>query len=219
MNIKSIFGAACAAIAIAVATPAAAHGPGETVTLHFEHVIPASRWSSWLSTMRQGELRPRTCMRSRLSSSPTSCRGQSSRRLMTSPSGSTSPAAAICSPVTSQAERDACELKARILHAPIPQTEAHGSRDRAHRRIPPLRAPERDCTECRALCLSKSRPPFAGPDRHAGPVGIQLRKIKDQRSRASPGAGSERPDLGQEVVTSNTRPGKCPRSWGPGTTG
>jgi quercetin dioxygenase-like cupin family protein len=40
MNIKSIFGAACAAIAIAVATPAAAHGPGEKVTPTFEHVIP-----------------------------------------------------------------------------------------------------------------------------------------------------------------------------------
>jgi quercetin dioxygenase-like cupin family protein len=40
MNIKSIFGAVCAAIAIAVATPAAAHDPGEKVTPHFEHAIP-----------------------------------------------------------------------------------------------------------------------------------------------------------------------------------
>jgi len=35
----------------------------------------------------------------------------------------------------------------------------------------------------------------------AGPAGIQLRKcvstLKDQRSRASPGAGGERPDLRQ----------------------
>ena len=40
MNIKSIFGAACAAIAITVAMPAAAHDPGEKVTPTFEHAIP-----------------------------------------------------------------------------------------------------------------------------------------------------------------------------------
>ena len=39
MKIRSIFGAACAAIAIATATPAAAHGVGETVTPHFEQAI------------------------------------------------------------------------------------------------------------------------------------------------------------------------------------
>jgi quercetin dioxygenase-like cupin family protein len=40
MNIKSVLGAACAAIAIAVAMPAAAHELGEKVTPHFEHAIP-----------------------------------------------------------------------------------------------------------------------------------------------------------------------------------
>ena len=40
MTFKSILSAACAAIAITVAAPAAAHGPGETVTPTFEQVIP-----------------------------------------------------------------------------------------------------------------------------------------------------------------------------------
>ena len=40
MKMRSIFNAACAAIAIAIATPAAAHGVGETVTPHFEQAIP-----------------------------------------------------------------------------------------------------------------------------------------------------------------------------------
>jgi quercetin dioxygenase-like cupin family protein len=40
MNLKSILGAACAAIAVTVAVPAAAHDPGEKVTPHFEHAIP-----------------------------------------------------------------------------------------------------------------------------------------------------------------------------------
>jgi quercetin dioxygenase-like cupin family protein len=40
MKMRSIFGAAYAAIAIATATPAAAHGAGETVTPHFEQAIP-----------------------------------------------------------------------------------------------------------------------------------------------------------------------------------
>jgi quercetin dioxygenase-like cupin family protein len=40
MNAKSIIGAACAALAIATAMPAAAHGPIETVTPHFEKAIP-----------------------------------------------------------------------------------------------------------------------------------------------------------------------------------
>ncbi|PDT79727.1 cupin domain-containing protein [Sinorhizobium sp. BJ1] len=35
-----ILGAACAAIAIATAMPAAAHDPGEAVTPHFEEAIP-----------------------------------------------------------------------------------------------------------------------------------------------------------------------------------
>jgi quercetin dioxygenase-like cupin family protein len=44
MKIPFVFGAACAAIAIATAMPAAAHGIGEdgigeTVTPHFEHAI------------------------------------------------------------------------------------------------------------------------------------------------------------------------------------
>ncbi|MCK1513636.1 cupin domain-containing protein [Bradyrhizobium sp. 190] len=40
MKMRSIFGAAYAAIAIVTATPAAAHGIGETVTPHFEQTIP-----------------------------------------------------------------------------------------------------------------------------------------------------------------------------------
>ena len=40
MKMRSILGAAYAAIAIAVAAPAAAHGVGETVTPHFEQTIP-----------------------------------------------------------------------------------------------------------------------------------------------------------------------------------
>ena len=40
MKIRSIFGAAYAAIAIAAATPAVAHGVGEKVTPHFEQTIP-----------------------------------------------------------------------------------------------------------------------------------------------------------------------------------
>src|SRR4029077_264189 len=39
MKIRSIFAAAYAAVAIATATPAAAHGVGETVSPHFEHAI------------------------------------------------------------------------------------------------------------------------------------------------------------------------------------
>ena len=40
MKIRSIVSAAVAAVAIATATPAAAHGVGETVTPHFQQVIP-----------------------------------------------------------------------------------------------------------------------------------------------------------------------------------
>ena len=40
MKMRSIFSAAYAAIAIAAATPAAAHGTGETVRPHFEQAIP-----------------------------------------------------------------------------------------------------------------------------------------------------------------------------------
>ncbi|HET6159931.1 MAG TPA: cupin domain-containing protein [Dongiaceae bacterium] len=40
MNSRSILGAACAAVAITVALPAAAQDHGETVTPHFEHAIP-----------------------------------------------------------------------------------------------------------------------------------------------------------------------------------
>ena len=40
MRMTSIIRAACAAIAIAAAAPAAAQGIGETVTPNFEHVIP-----------------------------------------------------------------------------------------------------------------------------------------------------------------------------------
>jgi quercetin dioxygenase-like cupin family protein len=39
MKVRSIFGAACAAIAIATAVPAAAQGAGETVTPQFEQAI------------------------------------------------------------------------------------------------------------------------------------------------------------------------------------
>jgi quercetin dioxygenase-like cupin family protein len=40
MNAKSIIGAACAALAITTAIPAAAHDPGDVVTPHFERAIP-----------------------------------------------------------------------------------------------------------------------------------------------------------------------------------
>jgi len=40
MRIRSIIGAACAAVAIAIATPSAAQGVGEKVTPHFEQAIP-----------------------------------------------------------------------------------------------------------------------------------------------------------------------------------
>ncbi|MBR0839938.1 cupin domain-containing protein [Bradyrhizobium liaoningense] len=40
MKMRSIIGAAYAAIAIATATSAAAHGTGETVTPHFQQTIP-----------------------------------------------------------------------------------------------------------------------------------------------------------------------------------
>ena len=40
MNLGSLIGAACAAITMAVAMPAAAQGHGETVTKHFEQAIP-----------------------------------------------------------------------------------------------------------------------------------------------------------------------------------
>jgi quercetin dioxygenase-like cupin family protein len=40
MRIRSIIGAACAAIAIATATPSAAQDAGAKVTLHFEQTIP-----------------------------------------------------------------------------------------------------------------------------------------------------------------------------------
>jgi quercetin dioxygenase-like cupin family protein len=40
MKMRSIIGAAVAAIAIATAMPAAAHGVGETVTPHFQEAIP-----------------------------------------------------------------------------------------------------------------------------------------------------------------------------------
>src|SRR3954449_11769976 len=40
MKIRSILGAACAAVAIATATPAAAQGVGQKVTPHFAQTIP-----------------------------------------------------------------------------------------------------------------------------------------------------------------------------------
>jgi quercetin dioxygenase-like cupin family protein len=40
MKMRSIIGAACAAVAIATATAAAAHGVGEKVTPHFEQTVP-----------------------------------------------------------------------------------------------------------------------------------------------------------------------------------
>ena len=40
MRIRSIIGAAYAAVAIATATPSAAHGVGEKVTPNFEQTIP-----------------------------------------------------------------------------------------------------------------------------------------------------------------------------------
>jgi quercetin dioxygenase-like cupin family protein len=40
LNIRSVVGAACAAIALAVSLPAIAHGGGESVTPNFDHAIP-----------------------------------------------------------------------------------------------------------------------------------------------------------------------------------
>jgi quercetin dioxygenase-like cupin family protein len=40
MKIRTVIGAAGAAIAIATAAPASAHGVGDKVTLNFEHAIP-----------------------------------------------------------------------------------------------------------------------------------------------------------------------------------
>lgn len=42
MSIRSVLGAACAAIAFSISMPATAHGIGETVILNFEHAIPNS---------------------------------------------------------------------------------------------------------------------------------------------------------------------------------
>lgn len=39
MNIQSVLGPTCAAVAFTIALPAAAHGTGETVTPNFEHAI------------------------------------------------------------------------------------------------------------------------------------------------------------------------------------
>ena len=83
MKIPFIFGAACAAIAIAAAMPAAAHGIGETVTPHFEQAItniPGSHWSPWSLTMRRAERRLRTSTPNRPLSSATSCLAKLNRR-------------------------------------------------------------------------------------------------------------------------------------------
>lgn len=40
MNLRTIVGAACAAVTLAIAMPAAAAGPVEVVTPHFEQAIP-----------------------------------------------------------------------------------------------------------------------------------------------------------------------------------
>jgi quercetin dioxygenase-like cupin family protein len=40
MNIRSVVGAACSAVAFGVALPAAAHGAHETVTPNFQHALP-----------------------------------------------------------------------------------------------------------------------------------------------------------------------------------
>ena len=40
MNIRSVLGAAWAAVAFIISAPATAHGTGETVTPNFEHAIP-----------------------------------------------------------------------------------------------------------------------------------------------------------------------------------
>ena len=40
MNIRSVVGAACSAVAFGVALPAVAHGAHETVTPNFQHALP-----------------------------------------------------------------------------------------------------------------------------------------------------------------------------------
>lgn len=40
MHPRTVIGLACAAVALAAASPSGAHGPGESVATHFQHVIP-----------------------------------------------------------------------------------------------------------------------------------------------------------------------------------
>jgi len=95
MEIKSALRAAGAAFAIALAAPAAARERGETVAPHFERVIPNIPGKSLVAVVvdyAPVAPRCRTRTQSRLSSSPTSCRAQSSHRSTISLSGSTTPA-------------------------------------------------------------------------------------------------------------------------------
>jgi alkylhydroperoxidase family enzyme len=56
MKMRSIFGAAYTAIAIAVATPVAAHGIGETVTPHFQQAITNLPGKSPIAVFEEREL-------------------------------------------------------------------------------------------------------------------------------------------------------------------
>ena len=83
MEIKSALRAAVPTFAIASAAPAAARERGETVAPHFERVIPNIPGESLVAVIVDyapggASLPPRT--QSRLSSSPTPCRAQSSYR-------------------------------------------------------------------------------------------------------------------------------------------
>jgi hypothetical protein len=82
MNMRSIVGAACAAVAIAAAMPAVAFADGDVVTPNFEQAIPNIPGKSLIAVVVDyppgGSSLPHTP--SRLSSLPTSSPEKSSRR-------------------------------------------------------------------------------------------------------------------------------------------
>ena len=83
MKIRSIFGAAYAAIVIVTAAPAAAQGVGETVTPHFRQTIPNIPGQSLVALVvdyTPGGASPSHSHAKSASSSATSSRAKSSPR-------------------------------------------------------------------------------------------------------------------------------------------